>query len=187
MTGEREPRGLPQSVVLVGPRAGGKTTLGMALAEHLAWDFVDADDLLADRVGSAAGDYLARVGEQEFREVEEEVVRAALSVNERRVLALGGGAVLSTEVRNCLSQSEHFVVFLYAPVEVLVERHDEGPTRPPLTGLPLKEEVERVFANRLPLYKSVSDMELDTFSTNVTVCLRSISDNMGRVDGLGGD
>ena len=187
MTGEPTDEGVPHSVVLVGPRAAGKTTLGRALAERLAWGFADADDLLGDLVGSTAGDYLARVGEEEFREAEEKVVCAALSANERRVLALGGGAVLSGAVRDRLSQSRHFVVFLFAPVEVLVERHSEGPARPPLTGLPLKNEVEQVFATRLPLYKSVSDMELDTFSTNVPVCLQSILVNMGRGDGLGGD
>ena len=65
-------------VVLVGPRAAGKTTLGRALAAELSWEFVDSDDLLAVQVGQPAEDYLRLSGEQAFRKVEEEIARAAM-------------------------------------------------------------------------------------------------------------
>ena len=52
-------------------------------------------------------------------------------------------------------------------------------------GLPDDDraEVERLFAARLPLYRSVCDLALDTFSANVPACLQSITASMGRTGG----
>lgn len=172
------------SIVLVGPRAAGKTTLARELASHLGYRCVDADDLLAAKVAHPAGEYLATAGELAFRAVEEEVSLAALeeapAADQGRVLALGGGAVLSGKIRVALARPAHFVVFLFAPVAVLAERQSAGAARPPLTDLPLSEEVHRVFAARKPLYESVSDLALNTFSTDVPACLQSILATMGR-------
>lgn len=170
-------------VVLVGPRGAGKSTLARALADDLAWPHRDTDDLIALDVGCAAGDFLASAGAAAFRLVEERVVLRALGGMDRSVLALGGGAVLSVKIRAALTRSAHLVVFLFAPVQVLFERGNIGPHRPPLTDLPPNVEVARLWQERLPLYESVSDLALDTFSSNVTACVRSITANMGRSGG----
>lgn len=167
-------------VVLVGPRAAGKTTLGRALAAGLGWSFVDADDLVAAAVGRPAPDYLRDSGEAAFRQVEEQVILAATASSRREVLALGGGAVLSAAVRDALTDTERvFVVFLRAPVPTLVKRQEAAP-RPPLTGRPLHDEVVQLLAARWRYYVAVSHMQLDTSSANVDACRRSIMDKMGR-------
>jgi len=94
-----------QKVVLVGPRAAGKTTLGRALADRLGWGFRDTDDLLAAAAGQPAEDYLQKAGEAAFRTIEEQVVGAALLSTDPEVLALGGGAVLSASVRKALRRN----------------------------------------------------------------------------------
>ncbi len=166
-------------IVLVGPRGAGKSTVATAVGNHLGWPHRDTDDLIAQDVGYPAGAFLASVGEASFRVVEERIVTAALADNGGRVLALGGGAVLSAKTRSQLAHGEHFVVFLFAPVPVLLDRANIGPIRPPLTDLPPDEEVARLWQERLPLYQSVSDLELDTFSANVSACVRSIMATMG--------
>jgi len=129
-----------------------------------------------------AGDFLEREGEAAFRAVEERIVLALLSAVGHRVLALGGGAVLSAAVRRVLSRSEHFVVFLFAPVPVLVDRQQRAGGRPALTALPLLAEVGHLLESRHPLYAEVADMQLDTFSANAAVCRRRILVNMARTD-----
>ena len=108
-------------IVLVGPRAAGKTTLAKLLAERLNYAFADADDLLAASVGCPAGEYLASQGEPAFRAAEQSIVTEALAANAGRVLSLGGGAVLAENVRDLLARPTHFVVFVSAPVSVLVD------------------------------------------------------------------
>ncbi len=170
-------------VVLVGPRAAGKTTLGRALAAELSWEFVDSDDLLAVQVGQPAEDYLRLSGEQAFRKVEEEIARAAIARDGPRVVALGGGAVLQRPVRNDLEDEQLLVVFVRAPVPTLVERQMAVP-RAPLTREPreaLQQEVTVLLVQRWRYYVEVCDMQLDTSSANVDACLRSIMDKMGHL------
>ena len=159
-----------RSLVLVGPRAAGKTTLGRALAEALGWSFADTDDAIAARVGRPAGEFLAEVGEPQFRAVEAEVVRAALGANEDRVLALGGGAILDAESRDELTRESHFVVFVWATPPVLAERQKGGPLRPALTDRAPLAEVSHLLAVREPLYRAVCDVALDTSKANVPAC-----------------
>jgi len=172
-----------RGVVLVGPRGAGKSTVALALANHLGWPHGDTDDQVAVDVGCLVGEFLSSVGEEAFRVVEERIVLAALADDRQQVLALGGGAVLSHKTRSQLAHPGRFVVFLFAPVPVLLERANIGPTRPALTDLPPDEEVARIWQERLPLYQSVSDLELDTFSANVSACVRSITANMGHPGG----
>lgn len=167
-------------VVLVGPRAAGKTTLGRALAGRLGWGFRDTDDLVAAAVGQPAEQYLRADGEAAFRRTEEGVVLAALASSTREVLALGGGAVLSAAVRDALEDPRRplLVVFLHAPEPVLAARQAVAP-RVPLTGKALHAEVVELLAARWRHYVAVSHMQLDTSSANVDACRRSIMAKMG--------
>ena len=164
-------------VVLVGPRAAGKTTLGPELAGELGLGFRDGDDLVAAAVQQPAEDYLQSCGEDRFRAVETRVTREALESSEEEVLALGGGSVTSDLVRHALQQPGRFVVFVYASLDVLTARQKADP-RTPLTGLGPEQEVAALLAARRELYREVCDMELDTSSANVRTCIRSIMDKM---------
>jgi shikimate kinase len=149
-------------VALIGLRGAGKTTVGRVLAKELALDFVDADELLAQAVGQSAGAYLATVGEAAFRATEAAVTIPALASAHHRVVALGGGAVTTPDVRRALVRPGLLVAFLHAPVDVLLARIGRDPTaRPRLTDLPLRAEIEALLAARLPLYQQLSHIEVD--------------------------
>lgn len=168
-------------VALVGPRAAGKSTLARALGPRLGWPVLDTDDLLAARVGLPAGEYLSREGESAFRREEERVCLEALAPGERRVVALGGGAVLSAAVRQCLARPGVLVAFLEAPAASLLQRQRVAPVaRPPLTALPPEEEVLAVLRARRPLYLQVSHLRVDTNSSIVDTCVALILAKMGR-------
>lgn len=159
-------------LVLVGPRGAGKSTLAAALGRALGWPAIDGDELLAGEVGATAGEYLARAGEAAFREVEERVSGAVLDGPGPSVVALGGGAVLSERVRRALRAADVFTVFLIAAPEVLARRLRADPTpRPPLTDLPPDREMEEVSRWRLPLYREVADLEIDTGTCRAQECV----------------
>jgi len=165
-------------IVLVGPRAAGKSTLARALGARLGWRILDTDELIAVRVGSAASVFLAKSGEAAFRAVEQEVCVAALvAAPAPAVVALGGGAVLSVAVRVAMDRPDVFGVFLAAPVPVLARRQRAVP-RPPLTGLPLEAEVKRLLDARRAHYEQVSRLQIDTKTSNVDACVASILDKM---------
>jgi shikimate kinase len=172
-------------IALIGPRAAGKTTLARALGARLRWPVLDGDDLLAADVGCPAGAFLAAAGEVEFRRVEEQVTLRALRVRDPKIVALGGGAVLSAAVREALRAGGLLVVFLEAPVARLVERQRGGPHRPPLTGLPLEAEIETLLAQRRSLYETTADFRLETSVSNVDACVAAILARMGSQPDVG--
>lgn len=160
----------PDQLALVGPRAVGKSTLGARLARALGWSCVDTDAALAERAGCAAGEYLATRGEAAFRALEAEVVVACLAAPGPAVLALGGGAVTNPIVRAALRQPRVRVVWLDAPVDVLHERQRADPgQRPPLTSLPLREEIVRLRAQREPLWAELAHAKFTTSEGDLEV------------------
>ena len=164
-----------RAVALVGMRGSGKTTLARALAAQLGWDAVDCDQELAGEVGEPAGVHLRNAGEPAFRAVEERVTLRVLAGTERQVVALGGGAVPSTAVRDALADPRLFVVLLDVPLAELTARLVRGGIeRPPLTDLSLEEEVRALWDARRALYENVSDFQLRTTGTNVDACCRRI-------------
>ena len=78
--------------VLVGLPGSGKSTIGRRLAKALDVGMLDTDAAIEQQTGRAIADIFATDGEQEFRRIEEEVIRAALESHDG-VLSLGGGAV----------------------------------------------------------------------------------------------
>ncbi len=163
------------TVALVGPRAAGKSTVGVLLARELGFTFWDADGELAAHVGCTAGAYLAAAGEAAFRRQEVEV-SLALLLQQGAVVALGGGAVVSAELRARLVESEVYAALLLAPVPVLVDRlRHAAPLRPPLTNLPLAEEVAQLLTRRLPLYREVARTEHDTGSESPAAVARALA------------
>src|SRR5690606_11019333 len=77
----------------------------------------------------------------------------------------GGGAVLDPENRRLLSVAGP-IVWLTASVATLQQRLHHDPLsaaqRPALTGDTAAEEISRVLAERLPIYKACADVTIDT-------------------------
>jgi shikimate kinase len=102
-------------LVLVGPPASGKTTVGTALAALLGVEFRDTDADIEDVAGTTVADLFVQYGEPHFRALEEQAVSRALAEHDG-VLALGGGAVLDPATVADIAEfsaAGGVVVFLY--------------------------------------------------------------------------
>jgi shikimate kinase len=150
-------------VVLVGPPGSGKTTVGVALAERLSLPLRDTDQDVEALTGSTIADLFVERGEEYFRELESEAVRAALE-SHRGVLALGGGAVLRPETRKALVT--HYVVWLDVTVHHAVKRLDMNVARPLLLGN-VRANFTELHRARQPFYAEVASTRLDTSDLSV--------------------
>ncbi|HEX4786950.1 MAG TPA: shikimate kinase [Actinospica sp.] len=150
-------------VVLVGPPGSGKTTVGAALAGRLDLPLRDTDLDVEALTGSTIADLFVDRGEEYFRELESEAVRAALD-SHRGVLALGGGAVLRPETRKALAP--HYVVWLDVTVHHAVKRLDMNVARPLLLGNVRANFIE-LHRSREPLYAEVASVRVDTSDLSV--------------------
>src|SRR4051794_23775506 len=97
--GVRHSRARP--IVLMGFMGAGKTALAERLGQFLDEDVIDTDDILEEQFGQTIDEFFNEHGEQAFREREERLVLELL--NRDAVLALGGGAVESENVRRALA------------------------------------------------------------------------------------
>lgn len=152
MTSETE----PLTLVLVGPMAAGKTSVGRRVARRLGVAFVDTDKRIAAEHGPIT-QIFAEQGEARFREVERAAVATALT--EGGVISLGGGAVTDVGTRDLLKR--HPVVFLTVSEEAVADRI-RGGSRPLLAGEDPLERWKRIFDERRDWYDEVASATFDT-------------------------
>jgi shikimate kinase len=145
-------------LVLVGPPAAGKTTVGRLVAGRLGVGFTDTDELIVARAGKPVAEIFVDSGEQAFRELEAAAVAESL-VGTDGVLALGGGAVLSAATRRLLVG--HPVVFLATGVPAAAARVGLNRDRPLLLGNP-RQLLRALLDARLPLYREVAAATVET-------------------------
>jgi shikimate kinase len=150
-----------RSLVLVGLMGSGKSTVGPRVAAAVGLAFADLDALVESSAGQSIRELIGAEGEPAFRSLEAAELAGALG-GPPMVLATGGGAVLSDASRRVLPDGP-VVVWLQAPVDTLVARLD-GPamaSRPLLDEGPA-EVLERLGAERDPLYAEVASLHIDT-------------------------
>jgi len=148
------------NIFLIGPMGAGKTTIGKRLARALKRRFVDCDHEIEKKTGASIPLIFEIEGESGFRAREKRVIDD-LTLEPGVVLATGGGAVLDPENRQRLSE-RGLVVFLYAPVELLVARTRNDTNRPLLQTGNRAERLREIMLQREPLYREIADLTVDT-------------------------
>jgi shikimate kinase len=162
----------PNNLFLIGPMGAGKSAVGRQLARMLHLDFVDSDDEIESRTGVDIPFIFEKEGEEGFRKREARVIDD-LSQLEGIVLATGGGAVSNADSRNHLG-ARGFVIYLYTSVKQQLERTNRGRERPMLENGDRAEVLERLMAERDPLYREIADLVVNTDGRRVQTVAREI-------------
>jgi shikimate kinase len=149
----------------------GKTTVGKRIAQELGYAFVDSDDVVASAAGKSVREIFAQDGEAVFRQCESEAIKFVLADRQSSVvLATGGGAVISSDNRQLISEQASTVVWLDASVEDLVVRTKSGATRPLLDG-DAATTLQSLSSQRSAWYDEVATVRIDTRGKSVAkVC-----------------
>ncbi len=156
MPGKKEtilhfPYPLDRTLFLVGMMGSGKSSIGRRLARIYSMPFVDADREIEKAGGGDICYLFQRYGEQDFRRVEERIMNRLLNAK-KCILASGGGAFMSAQTRQIVSQKA-VSVFLDAHVDTIV-RNTAGRTHRPLLNVDNPEEVIRTLLDsRRPFYE----------------------------------
>lgn len=145
------------AIVLVGPMAVGKSTVGPILARRLGRSFTDVDELIVAEQGRPISEIFATQGEAGFRAMELETTVRVLAAG--GVVALGGGAVVTPALREALGA--HTVIWLTATVDDAVRRVGQGTDRPLLVG-DVAGNWSRLAAQREAWYREVADHRVVT-------------------------
>jgi shikimate kinase len=150
-------------LVLVGPPASGKTTVGTGVADILNVPFRDTDADVEDVAGMTVADVFVHHGEPYFRALEEQAVARAMAEHQG-VLALGGGAVTSAATRELLvahGRQGGTVVWLDVDLPSAARRVGLSRDRP-ILGVNPRAMLRTMLEQRAPLYAEVATLTVAT-------------------------
>jgi shikimate dehydrogenase len=155
-------------IVLCGFRGTGKTECGKLLSRLTGLPFYDTDSLIEEEAGYTIHEIFERLGEGAFRERERGVLAKLPAAG--CVVSTGGGSILDPE--NVAALRRGSTLFLLEADEPTIEKRIGRTTRPPLTSLPLREEIHTLLEERRPHYLAASDFCIDTTTRSPNeVCL----------------
>lgn len=160
------------NVVLVGMMGAGKSTVAKSLINLLKdYSIEDIDSLIEQKMSLSISEIFDNYGEQEFRQIESEVIEETCLKN-KTIISTGGGAFENPTNRKVLLNSGK-VFYLYAPSQVLYDRIKTQGDRPLLQC----ENPEQVFIDLLEKrdknYRK-ADYIIDTTSLNPEQVAREV-------------
>ena len=169
-----------ESVFLVGLMGAGKTSIGRLLAKRLGKPFFDSDHEIERATGVRIPVIFEIEGEAGFRARETRML-SALVQSSNIVLATGGGAVLFPQNRKLLAENG-IVVYLRATVPDLWNRTRHDRNRPLLRSAEPLATLERLYAERDPLYREVAHIIVDTGDQSLGSLVHRLERRLGEFE-----
>lgn len=153
-----------KNIIITGFMGTGKSVVAKELARKLKMEFIDMDRIIEERQGTSIVDIFARYGERYFREQENKLVKE-LSKEENKVIATGGGTLLSSDNARMLGQTGE-IVFLYADSQTIYNRVKRRNSRPLLKGENVLSKINHLLEERKKVYNNFT-IKIDT--TNLSI------------------
>lgn len=141
-----------KNIILIGMPAVGKSTVGVVVAKHLGYQFIDTDILIQQRENRLLKEIIEEKGNEGFLKIENEVNKN-LEV-EHAVIAPGGSIVY------CEEAMQHYkeigtIVYLQASYETIYSRITNAKNR----GVVLKDgqTLKALYEERKLLFEKYAD------------------------------
>ena len=93
-----------KNIILVGLKGTNKSEIGEELARRLKMKFIDTDDIMKREGGLALPELLKKIGEKQFRSLENNIIKQILNVS-NAVIVVGGGSILNGKNIKALKQN----------------------------------------------------------------------------------
>lgn len=152
---------MKHNIILIGFMGSGKTSVGEALAKGLSYKFYDTDRMLEEKAGYTISRIFEKYGEEYFRNMETELLYDMQKNLDYTVLSTGGGMPLRQENSRLLRQLG-YVIYLKASKEATLKRLKGDKTRPLLKGDNVADKVDKLLAQRAPLYEKTAHRTIAT-------------------------
>jgi 3-dehydroquinate synthase len=148
-----------RNLILTGFMGTGKTTVGKILQGMLNMTLVDTDLMIEEREGTKISDIFDIHGEEYFRGLESDAIKAVAD-GENQIIVTGGGAIVNEDNYNLLKRAGK-IVTLSASTDSIISRVAGNDERPLLNGKDLRVEIESLMNIRRKYYNK-ADLIVDT-------------------------
>lgn len=142
----------------------GKTAVGRRIAQRLGYAFLDTDHFIEQNFGCSIAELFELKGEPFFREAETRLLEHVPELV-NHVVATGGGILAAPGNLEKLRRAG-LSIFLNADLEEMLKRLERDTRRPKLREGELRETVESLLAERMPLYAQ-AEISIDTKGKSV--------------------
>lgn len=146
-----------QNIVLIGMPGVGKSTIGVLLAKHLGFSFLDTDILIQAAEGKTLQQLIQAHGISGFCDLEEAYILAVAV--ESHVIATGGSVVYGTAGMRHLKANAR-VIHLDLSLDSLKKRLDDLDARG--VAIAPGSNLADLYAERHPLYLKYADQTVST-------------------------
>jgi len=151
---------MDRHIFLVGMPGSGKSTLGKRVALKLQMPYLDTDAYLAERSGMNTAQIYEIYGEKAFRDGETRLLQELVNAMPG-MISTGGGVALREENQRIM-KDQGYIVLIDRPLDDIML--DIRAEKRPLLVRKGREEIDRIYQERMPIYQSIADVVLDNGS-----------------------
>ncbi len=156
-----------KNIALIGHMGSGKSIIGKLIAKKLNILHIDSDQIIEKNSNKTIKEIFIKMGEEKFRLIEEKTI-LALNTEKKIVLSLGGGSILSHNIRKLLKKA-YITVFLDVNINILKQRLQNSKKRPLLINVDIEKKIKKLDIQRRKFYL-LADITLKDFeNTNATL------------------
>jgi XRE family transcriptional regulator, aerobic/anaerobic benzoate catabolism transcriptional regulator len=164
--GNKEDDGRRERIALIGLRGAGKSTVGRLLAEKLQIPFFELDRRIEQASGLSLSMIFDLYGQSGFRRFERRCLDDLLSAQEKFVVATGGSLVSEPATYDRLLSTCKTIWLRATPQEHMARVLAQGDMRPMAQNPEAMSDLERILAEREPLYRQ-ADFTIETSGRSV--------------------
>lgn len=148
---------MDRHIFLVGMPGSGKSALGRRVAAKLQMPYLDTDVYLAEATGMNTAQLYEAFGEKAFRDGETRLL-AELAAATPGMISTGGGVCLR-DINRRLMRNHGVIVLIDRPIDDIML--DIRAEKRPLLAQKGREEIERIYRERMPIYRGAADIVMD--------------------------
>lgn len=165
-------------LILVGFMGCGKSKLGKRLAHQMRMPFMDTDKQIELEQDTSISRIFAEHGEEYFRMLETNALKALLWEREDHVVSTGGGIVVREENREFIRMLGTVIYLKVSPMTVY-ERLQKDNSRPLLQGGNQFEKITRMMNQRKHLYEMTADYVIEVDGKSLEELIAEVRNIIG--------